>query len=98
MIIELDLSRHCIETASKLKREALVRACLKSPDRGMEVQIQALTHFLEHGDFQHLRSAMAKQTPDEQRAVLIFQDILHAPERLQIRRGNRLFLPFPPTP
>jgi hypothetical protein len=55
MEIRLDLSRHCIQTAARLKLEHLIRQCLKSPDQKTEKMIEALTDFLSHNDFGALR-------------------------------------------
>ncbi len=55
MEIRLDLSRHCIETAARLKLERLIRQCLKTPDQDTETMIEALTCFLSHNDFGYLR-------------------------------------------
>ncbi|WP_020585211.1 hypothetical protein [Desulfobacter curvatus] len=55
MEIRLDLSRHCIQTAARLKLEHLIRQCLKSPDQETEEKIEALTGFLSKNDFGELR-------------------------------------------
>ena len=55
MEIRLDLSRHCIETAARLKLERLIRQCLKTPDAETETLIEALTSFLSNNDFGDLR-------------------------------------------
>ena len=55
MEIRLDLSRHCIETAARLKLEHLIRRCLKTPDTETETLIEALTSFLSDNDFGDLR-------------------------------------------
>lgn len=58
--IDLNLSRHCIQTEAKLIYEKWLRECLKLPedelDR-MEENIEALRIFLETTDFGALRSA-----------------------------------------
>jgi len=55
MEIRLDLSRHCIRTAARLKLEHLVRQCLKAPDQETEEKIEILTGFLSLNDFGELR-------------------------------------------
>ena len=55
MEIRLDLSRHCIQTAARLKLEHLIRQCLKAPDQETEEMIEALTDFLSQNDFGQLR-------------------------------------------
>ena len=55
MEIRLDLSRHCIQTAARLKLEHLIRQCLKAPDQETEKKIEALTDFLLQNDFGELR-------------------------------------------
>nr|WP_321401080.1 hypothetical protein [uncultured Desulfobacter sp.] len=55
MEIRLDLSRHCIQTAARLKLEHLIRQCLKAPNQGTEEMIEALTDFLSQRDFGELR-------------------------------------------
>jgi len=60
MKICLDLSRHCIETAARLKVEGLIRSYFKAPAPETEGQITALTHFLENTDFQDLRTRISR--------------------------------------
>ena len=55
MEIRLNLSRHCIQTAARLKLEHLIRQCLKAPDQETEEMIEALTDFLSQNDFGELR-------------------------------------------
>lgn len=55
MEIRLDLSRHCIQTAARLKLEHLIRQCLKAPDQETEEKIEILTYFLSQNDFGELR-------------------------------------------
>jgi hypothetical protein len=55
MEIRLDLSRHCIQTAARLKLEHLIRQCLKAPDQETEKKIEVLTDFLLQNDFGELR-------------------------------------------
>lgn len=55
MEIRLDLSRHCIQTAARLKLEQLIRQCLKVPDPKIEEKIEAVTNFLSQNDFGELR-------------------------------------------
>ena len=55
MEIRLNLSRHCIQTAARLKLEHLIRQCLKAPDQETEEMIETLTDFLSQNDFGELR-------------------------------------------
>lgn len=55
MEIRLDLSRHCIQTAARLKLEHLIRQCLKAQDQETEDLIEILTEFLSQNDFGELR-------------------------------------------
>ena len=55
MEIRLNLSRHCIQTAARLKLEHLIRQCLKAPDQETEHMIEILTDFLSQNDFDELR-------------------------------------------
>ena len=55
MEIRLDLRRHCIQTAARLKLEHLIRQCLKAPDQETEEMIETLTEFLSLNDFGKLR-------------------------------------------
>ncbi len=55
MEIRLDLSRHCIQAAARLKLEHLIRQCLKAPDQETEEMIETLTDFLSQNDFGELR-------------------------------------------
>ena len=93
MIIQLDLSRHCIETASRLGREALVRACLKGPAPGDEARLHLLTHFLEQADFPALRTQMDTVATGAQTAALDFPDP-PSPRRLRIHVGNQVIPPM----
>jgi hypothetical protein len=84
MEIPLDLSRHCIETASKKKYEGLIRQYFKpSPSNNekitIEQQISALTYFLTNADFSDLRNRFNNSGSIEKTATLFipehFQDM-----------------------
>ncbi|OQW99308.1 MAG: hypothetical protein BWK74_02505 [Desulfobacteraceae bacterium A6] len=60
MKILLDLSKHCIETEAKRIYEESLKLYFKAPDSkrpGLEEKIEGLRNFLEHSDFNHLRSS-----------------------------------------
>ncbi len=81
MEIHLDLSRHCIETAARLKVEGLIRSYFKAPEPFTEDRIAALTRFLEQADFQDLRTRIDRRNalaegPENTRAILIFSKAL----------------------
>ncbi len=76
MEILLDLSRHCIETASKKKYERLIRQYFKTKtfDKQKittEKQISALKYFLENADFSELRNYFSDSDSVEKKAWLI---------------------------
>ncbi|WP_299983053.1 hypothetical protein [Desulfobacula sp.] len=76
MEIILNLTRHCIETASKRKYEHLIRQWFKLADTDkkripIEQQITALKYFLEKAEFSDLRNRCNKINPAEKKAVLI---------------------------
>lgn len=77
MEIRLDLSRHCIQTAARLKLEHLIRQCLKVPDQETEEMIEALTDFLSQNDFGELRRriALARQSLGDDPAPLVPLDL-----------------------
>lgn len=59
MKILLDLSVHCIETGAKRIYEESIREYFRAPDSTrveLEEKIEGLRNFLEHTDFNHLRS------------------------------------------
>lgn len=81
MQIHLDLSRHCIETAARLKVEGLIRSYFKAPDPVTEDQLAALTRFLEQADFQDLRTRIDRlnalpDAPKNFGVILIFSENL----------------------
>ncbi|MFP4444783.1 MAG: hypothetical protein ACLFPD_00875 [Desulfosudaceae bacterium] len=57
--IDLDLSRHCIQTETRRIYNRLVSECLQSAeiDGDMEEKVDFLVHVLETFDFAQLRSA-----------------------------------------
>lgn len=77
MEIRLDLSRHCIQTAARLKLEHLIRQCLKAPDQETEEMIEALTDFLSQNDFGELRRRidLARQSLGDDSASLVHLDL-----------------------
>lgn len=91
MQIRLDLSRHCIETAARLKAEQLIRFYFKRPDPATEDYIDALNRFLETADFQDLRTRISRfetavPHPDgkiSQAVLVISQTAPHFEIRLQ---------------
>nr|WP_319392102.1 hypothetical protein [uncultured Desulfobacter sp.] len=85
MEIRLDLSRHCIQTAARLKLEHLIQQCLKGPDQETEEMIEALTHFLSHNDFGELRS----QIDRARRSLDDYPDAL-----MSLERPDDLITPF----
>lgn len=92
MEIRLDLSRHCIETAARLRVEQLIRSYFRQPALDTGHQIRALTLFLEQADFSDLRHAMARETgPGSPIARLIFPTDLN---RLEIRFYGRSLFPL----
>jgi hypothetical protein len=56
--IELDVSRHCIQTAARRRYEKILSDCLRSqvPDDDLEKQLDLLRQALETLDFGLLRS------------------------------------------
>lgn len=75
MKIRLDLSRHCIETASKKKYEQMIIQYFKTPGgdgekSATEHHISALKYFLEKADFSKLR-ALCSKIDSNREAVLI---------------------------
>ncbi len=94
MQIQLDLSRHCIETAAKLKVEALIRCYFKTQSPETDRRIQVLTRFLEKADFHNLRHAMAKETDlNDTTAHLLFPEDMN---RMEIRFRGKAFYPLLP--
>ena len=77
MEIYLELSRHCIRTAARLKLEHLVRQCLKSPDQETEEMIEALTDFLSQNDFGTLRRRidLACKSLGDDPAAIVYLDL-----------------------
>ncbi|CCK79871.1 hypothetical protein [Desulfobacula toluolica] len=79
MEIPLNLTHHCIETASKREYERMVRQCFKISDTDnermpLEKKISALIYFLEKADFSDLRNQCNKiysDKKDEKTADLI---------------------------
>ncbi|WDP89494.1 MAG: hypothetical protein HUN04_07070 [Desulfobacter sp.] len=100
MEIRLDLSRHCIETAARLKAEGLIRSYFKTPDSDTEDRIAALTRFLETADFQELRTRISRFENDPsdpsakiRKAVLV---ISKTDPQFEIRLNNQSIYLYPP--
>ena len=77
MEIRLDLSRHCIQTAARLKLEHLIRQCLKAPDQETEEMIETLSDFLSKNDFGELRRRidLARKSLGDDPASLVPLDL-----------------------
>ena len=77
MEICLDLSRHCIQTAARLKLEHLIRQCLKAPDQKTEEMIETLTNFLSQNDFGKLRRRieLARKSLEDGPASFVLLDL-----------------------
>jgi len=96
MEIILDLTRHCIETASKKEYERLIRQYFKTTATQkekiiIEKQINALKYFLEKADFPELRNRCTNTISVEKKAVLI---ILQHFEKMHIRFNNATLYPI----
>lgn len=61
--IKLNLGRHCVETAARLRTEPLIRWYFKNPDPVILINIQMLTEFLENTDFHALRNLIHHNFP-----------------------------------
>ena len=77
MEIHLDLRRHCIQTAVRLKLEHLIRQCLKAPDQEKEEMIEILTDFLSQSNFGELRRRidLARKSLEDDPASLMPLDL-----------------------
>jgi len=92
MEICLDLSRHCIETAAKLKVEELIRSYFKIQTPEIARRIQVMTRFLEQADFHELRHAMAREPDqDNNTACLLFPEDIN---RMEIRFRGKVWFPL----
>lgn len=96
MEILLDLSRYCIETASKKKYERLIRQYFKikafdKQKTTTEKQISALKYFLENADFSELRNHFSGSGSVKKKAFLIVSQHF---ENMHIRFDN---IPLYPT-
>ncbi|MCK5696127.1 MAG: hypothetical protein KAH62_05960 [Desulfobacula sp.] len=93
MEIFLDLTRYCIETASKKKYERLIRQYFKTNKKeknNLENQICALKYFLEKADFSELRNRFSNSNSVKKRAVLI---VAQPFKKMYIRFNNATFYP-----
>ena len=93
MEIILDLTRHCIETASKKKYERLIRQYFKTDKKEkstIENQIRALKYFLENADFSELRNLCSNFDSIEKKVVLI---VLQPFEKMHVRFNNKTLYP-----
>lgn len=77
MELRLDLSRHCIRTAARLKLEHLIRQCLRAPDQETEAMIENLTVFLSQKDFGELRRRIdiARKSLEDDPVALMSLDL-----------------------
>ena len=91
MKIKLNINRHCIETAARLKNEHLIRAALKAPDAEIEAGITALTWLLKHADFLILRTVINRLEPVPEQAVLEWKS--DDPAGMMIRAGETVVKP-----
>lgn len=75
MKIILNLSRYCIETASRKKHEQLMKEYFKTNSEDektfIENQISALKYFLEKADFSELRYHCSKLDTDKEVVLLV---------------------------
>ena len=93
MEIILDLTRHCIETASKKKYERLIRQYFKTNKKekiNIENQISALKYFLEKADFTELRNHCSNSNSIKKKAVLI---VAQPFKKIHIRFNKATFYP-----
>ena len=79
MKIILDLSRNCIETASRKKHERMIMQYFKSAGTDKKKscighQISALKYFLEQADFLELRNRCSKIDPNRKAVLIIPQN------------------------
>jgi len=74
--IQLDLSKHCIETAlKKAYNQALSTYFNKKTDKKYTEQVISLTQFaLEHFDFPKLRSKYRDLAGETQHQAILFKD------------------------
>jgi len=95
MEIILDLTSHCIETASKKKYEHLIRQYFKPTATRkeklvLEDQISALKYFLEKADFSELRNHCSNSNSIKKKAVLI---VAQPFKKIHIRFNKATFYP-----
>jgi hypothetical protein len=94
MEIKLELKKHCIQTEAKKKYEKLMGEYFKKAASGrnlsiLENQIEALVYFLEHADFQYLRSTYTFLNGNQggEEAVLHIPDAL---EDMKLIHDNKV--------
>lgn len=95
MDIIIDISRHCIETASKKKYNSLINQYFKAETTDIEKciiekQIIALVYFLENADFSDLRNRYSKTGSLSTISVLIIPENL---ENMHIKFDTAMFYP-----
>jgi len=75
-MLELDLSRHCIETAIRHRYNGALRAYFKREDerRGLEKEIALLLEALETLDFSALRAAHPALAGSTEARITLSQD------------------------
>ena len=78
MRIELDLSRHCIETAIRRRYNRCLSLAFKAgmPDCALEEEIDLLKTVLESFDFSHLRSNWPQLAGRRKAGVAVERDRL----------------------
>jgi uncharacterized membrane protein YgaE (UPF0421/DUF939 family) len=79
MELFLDLSRHCIETASQIQYERLIRQYFKKKPVekekiDIEQQISALKYFLSNANFYDLRNRFNNSNSIEKKATLVISE------------------------
>ncbi len=76
MIIRLDLSKHCIETAVRRQYNKTLSQYFTNADRGERIQaeLEILTHAMKRFDFPRLRSAYPELAGHSSHAVILETD------------------------
>lgn len=95
MEIILDISRQCIETASKKKYSRIISQYFNSDTTEIEKnviekQITALTYFLENADFSDLRDLYSKAGSLNTTSVLIIPENL---TNMHVKVDDTVFYP-----
>ncbi|MCP3941492.1 MAG: hypothetical protein GY710_08430 [Desulfobacteraceae bacterium] len=95
MEIIINISRHCIETASKKKYNSLISQYFNADTTDIEKsiiekQIMALVYFLENADFSDLRNRYSKAGSLSTISVIIIPENL---ENMHIKFDTSVFYP-----